>query len=125
MGIPLLRPAVDLGPPRVAQPQQPRHLIKGFAGSVVAGAAHRLVLPVILHPDQAGVASRNQKAQAGRLQVGCGQKAAEEMALQVMYPNQGLIVEQRQGLGRHQPHQQGSHQARRTSYGNGIHLGYA
>lgn len=57
IGIPLLRPAVDLGPARIAQPQQPRHLVKGFAGGVVAGAAHRLVLPVVLHPDQAGVAS--------------------------------------------------------------------
>ncbi len=70
LGIALGGQAINRRPTRIAQPQQPRHLIKRLPRRIIAGLPHQLIVPTAAHGDRTRVPPRYQQAQERRLQFG-------------------------------------------------------
>ncbi len=100
------------GPPGIAQPEEPGHLVEGLAGGVVDGAAEQPVAAGLGHLDQQGVAAGHQQHHQRPAQVGLLQQRGEEVGLEVVDADQGNVPGQGQGLGLGHAHQQRADQAR-------------
>ena len=91
------RPALDRGPARIAEPQDLRHLVERLAGGIVPGLAEQLVRAPRRHPQQHGVAARDQQRHEGRLGVRVLQLRGEQVRLHVVHADHG--PPQRPGRG--------------------------
>lgn len=123
-GVATGRRRLDGGPTRVAQPEQPGHLVEAFSGRIVAAAAQAGVGPGTIDADQLGVAAADQQHEVGTRRQGVAQVHRAQMPLQVVHPQEGLAMQPRQGAGRDRPHQQGPGQAGGDRGGDGIEIGH-
>ena len=89
MRISLVGDAVDGRAARVAQTEEPGHLVEGLAGGVVDGSAEEPVSTGFANLDQQGVAAGHQQHDQRPAQVGLLEQRGEEVGLEMVDPDQG------------------------------------
>ncbi len=119
-------PAVRGGPfdgrsARVAQTEHGRHLVECFTRSVVARLSQYQVAAPFRHVQQQGVTARDDERHERGREVGMVQRRCEDVALEMMDPDQREVVDQRQALGVAHTHEQRAHQSRSHGHGQGVH----
>ena len=98
-GVTVVGHSVDGRTARVAETEVAGHLVEGFAGGVVDGAAQKPIVAGLGHPDQEGVPPRYQEHHHRPAQIGLFEQRGEEVRLEVVDPDQGDVPGQSQGLG--------------------------
>ncbi len=107
---------VDLWTAGIPEPQPPRHLVVRFAGRVVDRFTEYHVLAgSALEHDQT-VATGHEQGHEWPLQIRALQKRCEEMALEMVYPDERDAPGECVGLRGRQSDQQGSDQSRATRH---------
>ena len=62
IGIAILRCFLDLGPAGITESDRPCDLIKGLAGSIIAGVSQDVIMAVIIDHNNMGMASADDQA---------------------------------------------------------------
>ncbi len=89
----------------IGQAEQARHLIERFAGGIVQRGAQALILEMVRHQDQLGVAAGDDQAQQRKLRRGqvVDQPGRVQMRLEVIDAEQRQTGSEGQPLGHVQP----------------------
>ena len=124
-GISAPRGGLDGWPARVGHPEELGDLVERLAGCVVARLAEKVVPPPLRHPEEHGVAPRNEERHKGRNGMRILQHGTEKVSLHVVdrYPGNA----QRKGGGARpgNPNEQGADEPRGRRHGDRANPGAA
>ncbi len=122
LGVALLGEAVDEDASGIAEAQELRDFIKGFASGVVLGAAEELVISETFNTQKQSVATTDDEGGVGRDGV-AAEKWGEQMALDVVHGEEGFGRTESQSLGQRGSNEEGGCEAGAGGGGDGIELG--
>ena len=111
----------DDHPPRVSQPQILGHFVEGLPGRIVPGPAQRAKGRKTLSQIERGMSPGGDHADKGEGHL-LFRKDGQQVPHQVIHPHEREGLGMGDGLGGHDPHQEGAHQARPTGYGYSIYF---
>ena len=111
---------VDRRTTRIAELEEPRHLVERLTGGVVDRLAEQAVLAVPAHLDQHRVAARHEQHDERELERRIFEERRVAVRLEVVDADERHVPRQRQRLGRRDADQQGADQARPDGAGDGI-----
>ena len=103
---------VDGRAARVAQAEEASHLVERLAGGVVDRRAEHAVAPVVLHGDEHRVPAGHEEHDQRRDQRRLVEERGVEVGLEVVDAHERHVPDERERLGRADPHQERAHQAR-------------
>ena len=107
---------------RIAQPQKPCYLVKGFAGRVIARSTQLLIYAVTSHENEVGMPSGNDETQEWEIRLAHLSVFREpvriNMSFEMIDPDERAIVRECKRLGKIYTHQKRSGEPRPVGHSN-------
>ena len=120
--VPPVSQAVHGGTAGIADAQHPGHLVEALPGGVVPGPAQHLHLCIGANINDGGGAAGDAQTDEGGLQVRVGKVVGGDVAPHMVNRDQGPVQGQRGPLGKVDPHQHRTDQARGIGHRHTVHL---
>jgi hypothetical protein len=111
---------VDRRSARIAEIEEPCHLVERLSGGVVDRLADEAVAAVILHLDEHRVTARHQQHEQRELERRILQRGGVQVRLHVVDTDERNVPRHRQGLGGRHADEERSDQTGTDGAGNGI-----